>query len=238
MEPPLHKGCRVLASHSCGLIAVEKPAGVLSHPNRKEDRKRSLLQAPYDGGEEAYVREGGRWYLLHRLDAPTSGVLLLAVDPELATAVRRLFAEHVVKKHYVALVKGFQRARRESWRDHLAVQRQRGRLRTLVRRGPPNAVTEVRVRQHRPGPPAVTLLDLLPETGRTHQLRVQCAQRHLPIVGDATYGDFAFNRSFQRRTGHGRLFLHSHRVEVPLVWKGTEIAFKAESPLPTEFVPA
>jgi 23S rRNA-/tRNA-specific pseudouridylate synthase len=69
-------------------------------------------------------------------------------------------------------------------------------------------------------------------------LRVQCASRHLPILGDATYGDFAFNRTFRQRTGHGRLFLHSHRVEVPLQWKGTEIAFKAESPLPPEFVSA
>lgn len=235
MEPPLHERCRVLASDPCGLTAVEKPAGLLSHPNRKEDRNRSLLRAPYDAGEEAYAGGGGRWYLLHRLDAPTSGVVLLAEDAELAAAVRRLFADHVVKKHYVALVKGFQRTNRETWRDHLAVRRQGGRLRTVVRRGAPNAVTEARVRQHRRGTPAMTLLDLFPRTGRTHQLRVQCAHRHLPIVGDATYGDFAFNRGFKQRTGHTRLFLHSHRIEVPLVWKGTELAFRAESPLPPEF---
>jgi 23S rRNA-/tRNA-specific pseudouridylate synthase len=219
-------------------MAVEKAAGVLSHPNRKEDRKRSLLRAPFDEKAEAFAMEGRRWFLLHRLDAPTSGVVLLAEDPELATAVRRLFADHVVKKHYIALVKGFQRASRATWRDHLAVRRRGGRLRTIVRRSPPNAVTDVRVRLHRRGTPAMTLLDLFPRTGRTHQLRVQCASRHLPILGDATYGDFAFNRGVKQRTGHHRLFLHSHRIEVPLVWKGTEIAFSAESPLPTEFVSA
>lgn len=237
MELPLHARCRLLERHPCGLLAVEKAAGILSHPNRPEDRRRSLLQADFDPETEAFARGEERWYLLHRLDAPTSGVLLLAEEPDLAAAVRGLFAEHVVKKHYNALVKGHQRAGRETWRDHLAVQRQRGRLRTATRRGPPNAVTEVRVSERKAGTPALTLLDLFPRTGRTHQLRVQCASRHLPIVGDATYGDFAFNRAFKQRTGQDRLYLHSRRVTVELNWQGSDLAFAPESPLPKEFAP-
>jgi 23S rRNA-/tRNA-specific pseudouridylate synthase len=75
----------------------------------------------------------------------------------------------------------------------------------------------------------LTLLKLEPVTGRTHQLRVQCAWHRHPIVGDGTYGDFAFNRAFAKSTGEKRLFLHAAAVRLP------GLDFAAESPLPEEF---
>ena len=83
--------------------------------------------------------------------------------------------------------------------------------------------------------PPLSLIQLEPKTGRSHQLRVQCAQRHLPIVGDATYGDFRLNRAFAKTTGEKRLFLHSARTCFEFEWQGRRHRFNAEAPVPTEF---
>ena len=64
--------------------------------------------------------------------------------------------------------------------------------------------------QGKAGPMA--LLELQPKTGRTHQLRIQCANRGLPIVGDRTYGDFQRNKALKGEA----LFLHSESVECPV----------------------
>jgi 23S rRNA-/tRNA-specific pseudouridylate synthase len=76
---------------------------------------------------------------------------------------------------------------------------------------------------------------LEPITGRSHQLRVQCANRGLPIVGDATYGDFARNRDFARRTKQKRMFLHSLETGFDYEFHGQRCHFSAKAPLPTEF---
>lgn len=235
MYIPLHKNCRVLGTHEVGLVAVDKPAGVLSHPNRRGEESRSVLGARYNAEGEVYEAGGRRWYLLNRLDAPTSGVLLLAETAELAAVAREAFARHAVKKEYVALVRGVVRWRRQLWRDHLTVGRSRGQLRTRCGRGAVNAETEAFLVRRGEGPPARALLGLRPQTGRTHQLRVQCATRQLPIIGDGTYGDFGFNREWKRRHGTGRLLLHSQRTEMEVTFAGQRVPFVAESPLPKEF---
>lgn len=234
MKLPLHSACRLLKSEN-GLLAVEKAAGVLSHPNRVADREKSLLQVSYDSEEEAYSEYGQSWYLLNRLDSPTTGILLLATDREVAKAVRLAFAEGRVEKTYLALVKGIPRRPREVWRDCLGVERRGSALRTKVVRGAPNAVTRVECIRRGRGVPARSLLKLEPETGRTHQLRVQCAHRGCPIIGDANYGDFAANRDWQKRLSKKVLFLHSHRTRLELKLPGRSIRFEATSPMPELF---
>ena len=85
------------------------------------------------------------------------------------------------------------------------------------------------------GAGALAMIQLEPRTGRSHQLRVQCAKRHLPIVGDATYGDFEHNRAFAKRTGEKRLFLHSLATKFEYEWKGKTFAFSAKAEVPEEF---
>ena len=92
--------------------------------------------------------------------------------------------------------------------------------------------------QQRAAVPPLALLRLEPKTGRSHQLRVQCAKRRLPIVGDGTYGDFPDNRAFAKRTGSKRLFLHSHETSFNYDFGGRSHAFKAIAPLPPEFAAA
>jgi tRNA pseudouridine65 synthase len=85
------------------------------------------------------------------------------------------------------------------------------------------------------GSPRLSLLRLEPQTGRSHQLRVQCAQRGMPIVGDQTYGNFAANRAFAKAGGSKRLFLHSLAVTFEYAFGGRIQEFSATAPLPPEF---
>lgn len=237
---PLGKGVRLLQQDANGLVALFKPEGVLSHPNTPQDAPRSLLRASYDSAEECYqVGEGEtarRIWLLNRLDAATSGVLLCAVRKEVAEAVRQQFEKGAVRKVYYALVFGTMSPAKQVWRDRLQVSREGGQLRTTSRGGV-EAETSVRVERVFPGRYPVSLIELQPRTGRTHQLRVQCARRKLPIVGDQTYGDFSWNREFVRATKRKRLFLHSAAVSLDYRHDGKATAFSARAPLPKEFTP-
>lgn len=239
---PFGKGVTEVARHPCGLFALAKPEGILSHPNKSGDIPRALLRAPYDLDGECYELESGedgvrRIWLLNRLDSATSGVLLCATDPQVAAAVRNEFAEGRVIKKYRALVFGVLRPAKQVWCDRLKVSRREGRLRTGAGEGfrAETAVRLIRVFEWRI---PVSLIELQPVTGRTHQLRVQCAERKLPIVGDQTYGQFAWNREFSKATGRKRLFLHSMEVRMQVsVSDGERIHFSARAPMPDSFNP-
>jgi len=235
---PLGRGVSLLARDDNGLAALDKPAGVLSHPNSPGDKPRSLLAAAYSLAGEYYHWEASatpcptarRLWLLNRLDSATSGVILVAADAALAAAVRDQFRRKNVRKIYQALVFGRPRAQAEIWRDRLAVQKEDGRIRTA--RGHLQAESGMRVVGSGRD---LALLRLEPRTGRSHQLRVQCAERGLPIVGDQTYGDFRRNREFAARAGTRRLFLHSLETGFEYEFKGTGHSFAARAPLPPEF---
>jgi tRNA pseudouridine65 synthase len=239
---PLGSGVKLLAHDANGLAAFNKPAGVLSHPNVTGEEHRSLLHARYmmDGeyfewpaGEGGGVRH--RLWLLNRLDSATSGVILAAADAELAAEIRAQFKRKQVRKTYHALVFGVPRQSVEIWRDRLAVRKRGGQIRTTASQG--NVPAECRmalVRANR-NPPRLALVRLEPRTGRSHQLRVQCARRGLPIVGDQTYGDFAANRAFAKMAQARRMFLHSSQTVFSYAFGNREHAFSAEAGLPPEF---
>jgi 23S rRNA-/tRNA-specific pseudouridylate synthase len=206
----------VLASHPCGLVALEKPPGLLAHPNRKGDRKQALLEAEYDLEAECYAWQqagtAGRFWLCNRLDSPTSGVLVGSVSEEAARLARLAFARHDVRKVYQAVVHGHPRRHQEMWTDNLQKVRRGGKVRARRGQGGSGSIARTRMRYLKKDYDGVGLhlLQLQPLTGRTHQLRVQCGMRHLPILGDRTYGDFAYNRRFFAEfPGVERLFLHA-----------------------------
>ena len=246
---PLHAGVRVLAEHPCGLLAVDKPEGVLSHPNASQDNDRAVLAANYSLEEEAYhVRDGKggirRVWLVNRLDGPTSGVLLLATTEAAALAARQQFACRAVAKSYLAVCVGRDRlpVLRGTWNDLLVTRSGDEGLRSeavLPGRppgGPANqALTHVRVGTKAGGSLDLVTLHLEPKTGRTHQLRVQCALRGHPILGDRTYGDFVANRRLGADRGFRRLFLHAESLELAPVVGGEKVRFSARSPAPAEF---
>jgi 23S rRNA-/tRNA-specific pseudouridylate synthase len=237
---PLGPGVRVAAAGPGGLVALEKPAGILTHPNRDGAHHTALLKARYDFERECFHWEAApgtpdTLYLLNRLDSPTSGLVLAALSAEAAAAGRHAFIEGRVQKTYFALVLGHPRPAHGEWSDRLERERPGGgrgvRVRARVQGGEGRtAVTRYTCVETKTSDDAVlTLVKLEPLTGRTHQLRVQCAARHHPIVGDATYGDFGYNRAFAKRTKCKRLFLHAAAAKIP------SLHFHAESALPGEF---
>jgi 23S rRNA pseudouridine955/2504/2580 synthase len=236
---PLGNGVKVLTRDACGVAALAKPAGVLSHPNVAGDAPRALLQARYDLDGEFYewfagVGEPRRLWLLNRLDSATSGVILVAADGALAAIVKAGFKRKEVRKVYQALVFGVPREPTQEWRDRLEIEKRQGQIRSSSGGG---VLAESRMRLIRSGrgEPRLSLLRLEPRTGRSHQLRVQCARRRLPIVGDQTYGEFRLNREFAKRARTKRLFLHSLETSFSYEFAGANRNFTATAPLPPEF---
>ncbi len=232
MSFPLARGVRVLKTFDHELIAFDKPDGVMSHPNEASGHAKALLTCAYDFETECYRWDNRRLWLLHRLDSHTSGVILATSDEKLARMVKAAFRDGEVKKTYRALVFDTPQQPRATWKDRLE---KRG-TRSIVTGGAPNAITEMRVlRSWRLPEGVVSHLELKPQTGKTHQLRVQCAARGTPIIGDGTYGDFASNRAFAKVTGLKRLFLHAFELQLEVFWKGQKLEFRATSDLPAEF---
>jgi tRNA pseudouridine65 synthase len=233
---PLGRDVSVITVDANGLAALAKPSGVLSHPNSAGEEKRSLLQAAYamDGEYFHWTDAEGvvqKVWLLNRLDSATSGVILMCADETLADQMRQHFKRKRVRKVYHALVFGKPHATTQIWRDRLAVQKKAGQIRTSATGHIPAESKMTLVRTWG----GLSHLKLEPITGRSHQLRVQCAKRHLPIVGDATYGDFAMNRDFERKMGQKRLFLHSLETTFDYEYGGQLHHFSATAPLPHVF---
>ncbi len=237
---PLGRGVSVIETHPEGLVALEKPVRILSHPNSKEERIRSLLTCHWSRQRERYLWKRGdetfQFHLLHRLDSPTSGVILGCVNSPMTEILRKQFSSRRVSKSYLAVVAGLSREKHYHWKDFMRRRRTGLSIRSEIGgAGGRLAESQVETLLTKISSPRLSLLNLRPLTGRTHQLRVQCAQRKLPIVGDRTYGDFHFNRRMRKNIKPDRLFLHASSIHIHWTWKGRKQHFQARSPTPPEF---
>jgi 23S rRNA-/tRNA-specific pseudouridylate synthase len=237
---PFGPGVRKVGLDANGLAALDKPEGVLSHPNGPRDESRSLVVAHYDEDAECFEWEGPRaerrrLWLINRLDSATSGLILAATGADLAREVKNQFQRRQIRKVYQALVFGVPRKPTETWKDLLSVGKTGGQIRTVAGRGSLPAESTVSLVRAGTGKRRLSLIQLEPHTGRSHQLRVQCAKRGLPIVGDRTYGNFGANREFTRAGGAKRMFLHSLQVSFEYDFECARHSFSAEAPLPPEF---
>lgn len=168
------------------LVLVNKPAGLLTHSNEKEQGKsladlavRSLGPLPMLMGEH---RPG----IVHRLDRETSGLLILARTAEAMEGLRAAFRARKVRKTYQALVHGRPEEPSQSLRwDIDGVRGHRDRQQTLPPGQGKNAETRVELLEEL-GP--CCLVACHPRTGRRHQIRVHLHAAGIPIVGDQIYG--------------------------------------------------
>lgn len=171
-----------------GLLAVIKPQGL-------------PVDADSDGiaGDTALTRARLLYpeaQLCHRLDAQTGGVLLLATEPDACERALKAFREHQVSKSYAALTGGRYGSDSGTYRDYLV--KDAGRAEVRIVGGGKNALpVETRWRVVEKKNDKLTLMDLEPVTGRTHQLRAHMAHYGHPILGDDRYGDRALNREFR-----------------------------------------
>lgn len=226
-EEPAITQCPVLHRDRF-IVVVNKPAGVLSHPNpgKSNGKDRSAFEGRYDLEQKVFDGPGGRVWLIHRLDQDTSGVLLAALDEKTAVRCREAFEAGTVRKRYLAMVRG-SLAAGGTWLDHLAISRDRGRVRTAVLKGrPPNAELHFKVCGHHAGA-RVSVLEIDLITGRTHQIRVQAASRQHPLIGDDVYGDFDLNRRMKGELGIRRLFLHARQLELKHPASGQRLLVEA-----------
>lgn len=233
---PLHPSVSILNHNKHGIVALEKPEGILSHPNSKNEKKPALLNVPYDFDGEYYFWQDAQGndqkaWLLNRLDSPTSGVILIGLNQVIKDAVRVAFEKHTIKKIYYAIVKGRPRVVVGQWNQKLKQLNY-----TSKYKSPPKlAKTLYKLSSTSSKNPQLSCLSLEPVTGRTHQLRIHCSDNQLPIIGDQTYGDFKFNRQIKQSFGVNRLCLHSGSTSVFYNLNGRQHEFKAESAMPETF---
>ena len=164
------------------LLVVQKPAGLLAQPDHTGDP--DVLTLATERMREASGTPDPFVGLVHRLDRPTSGIMVLARSSEAARALSAQFRERTISKQYLALVEGTLRGI-GTWTDYIAKP---GRAPTLV---PPDNSNGKRARlqwQALARTDEHTLLQIRLETGRPHQIRLQAADRGHPVVGDTRYG--------------------------------------------------
>lgn len=240
---PLAKKAAVLNFDDCGLIAFDKGSGLMSHPNPNipNAENHPFVRARYNFKEEYYSwqlseNERARLYLINRLDSPTSGVILAAFSEEVALAAKQSFKEKKAQKTYFAICKGKNPAKAGEWCDFLDVKKLGNFVRgQIAKHGPIKAVAKFEFVRSDANKLGLSLIKLQPLTGRTHQLRIQCAKHNMPIVGDQTYGNFAVNREIRRVTSIPRMFLHCAATKIEFDLGSRHIVFEAKSKLPDSF---
>lgn len=157
-------------------------------------------------------------YPAHRLDRPTSGVLLFGLTPAAHTALAKQFEAGTVRKRYLAIVRGWapERVRVDHPLDRLEDDVPPGGVagpaQPAVTELERLASAEIDVRVDRYPTSRYSLVALAPETGRRHQLRRHLSHLRHPILGDTTYGQGRHNRLFRERYGSHRLLLHALTV--------------------------
>lgn len=196
------------------LVAVNKPAGMLVH--------RSWL----DRHETQFVMQtlrdqiGQHVFPIHRLDRPTSGVLLFALNGEIAKLLCEQFEQKQVEKSYLAVVRGYLK---EQGRIDYPLKVQLDKIADKFAqqdKEPQEAITDYEGLKTVEMPYGVgryqtsrySLVRLIPHTGRKHQLRRHLKHIFHPILGDTQYGDLHQNRALTEHTGVQRLMLHAETL--------------------------
>ena len=198
------------------VIVVNKPSGLLTHA--KGGLSDESTVAEIIRPKTSFATDTDRPGIVHRLDRDTSGLLIIAKNPESAAHLQRQFAERTAKKTYIAITDG--KPKLNAAKIDLPIGRN------------PSAPSTFRIDPN--GKPAQTtyhvltendtqsLVELKPTTGRTHQLRVHLAHLNAPILGDRVYG----------KSSDCRMMLHAQKLEITLP-SGERKVFEAA--IPNEF---
>jgi 23S rRNA pseudouridine1911/1915/1917 synthase len=205
------------------LVVVDKPVGVAAHPSPGWDGPTvigGLAAAGYristSGSEE---RQG----VVHRLDAATTGVMVVAKSERAYTSLKAAFKERTVAKGYHALVQGHPDPSRGTI-DAPIDRHPRHDWRFAVVSGGRPSVTHYEVIE---AFPAASLVAVRLETGRTHQIRVHFSALRHPCVGDITYGA---DPTLAARLNVQRQWLHAVRLGFPHPADGRWVEFTSEYP--------
>lgn len=200
--------------HDDDVVVVVKPAGMFVH------------RSPLDPHETVFLLQtlrnqiGQYLYPVHRLDRPTSGVMLFALNKEAARYLKPQFDNGETEKQYLAVVRGWVNEQIIDYSlsvtfDDIA-DRNRSRdksTQTAISHVIPLAKIELPfVSSVRYPTSRYSLVQLIPKTGRKHQLRRHMKHIFHPIIGDTAYGDLRQNKAFAEHLGIQRLMLHAQSL--------------------------
>lgn len=206
------------------VAVVNKPAGMVVHPAFGHNSGTLVNAALARWPEIAAFSDPARAGIVHRLDKETSGVILIAKTASALASLRAQFKARTVRKRYIALVEGTPETP-EGVIDAPIARDAAQRKRMAARHDGREAVTEFRVVAQYAG---YSLLDVFPQTGRTHQIRVHLAFIGHPVAGDTVYG---------RRKQMIRLKRHFlHAASITFVRPGSGDTVTVEAPLPVGLV--
>ena len=217
------------------IIAINKPSGLLVH------------KSPIDKHETRYAmkilrNQIGQWvYPVHRLDKPTSGLLLFALSSEIAKKLGEQFENNKIKKTYIALVRGYTPLGgiiRHALKETAMFKHQK---KMVEKREPQEALTlykrlatiELPYSVDRYPSTRYSLIAAYPRTGRTHQIRKHLKHISHPIIGDAKHGKGKHNRIFEDKHGTHRLLLAA--TEISFTHPATDEKMHLKAPLQNDF---
>ncbi len=218
----------VVLYEDADLIVIDKPAGMVVHPAPGHPSGTLVNALLHHCGDLAGIGGVLRPGIVHRLDRGTSGVLVAAKNDEAHQGLAAQFMEHSIDRIYRTFVRGLPGA--DSGRIDRAIgrhPRDRKRMSVETRAGR-DSITQWRVLRRYPES-GTSELEIRPETGRTHQIRVHLAAAGLPLVGDVVYG-----RARGRDAALGRPALHAEQLGFRHPRTAERLHF--EAPLPADLL--
>lgn len=211
------------------LVAINKPSGLLVH--------KSMIDRHEIYFAMKMLRDQiGQWvYPIHRLDKPTSGVLLFALNSDTARLMSEQFSSHAIQKTYLAVVRGYTD---EKGTIDYALSEKLDKIadkKAKENKEPQEAVTKYERLDIIELPYAVgkydktrySLVKLLPRTGRKHQLRRHMKHISHHILGDTKYGRGEHNKFIREQYDCHRLLLHANTLEIIHPYSGKKLKITA-----------
>ena len=185
------------------LVVVVKPAGLLVHRTQLDSHEKQNLV------EQLSTQLQQRVYPVHRLDKPTSGVMVLALCTDAARSLTGCFEQRRVRKKYHAVVRGYTAP--EGTIDYAVGDKdaRHNRRSAALSHYKTIATIELPHRIDRYPTTRYSLVEVKPVTGRRHQIRQHMKHINHPLIGDTSYGKSTHNRFFRQHYQCQRLLLHA-----------------------------
>lgn len=205
------------------LVVVDKPAGVAAHPSPGWTGPTVVGGLAAAGVRVSTSGAAERAGVVHRLDAGTSGLMVVAKSETAYTALKRAFKERTVEKGYLALAQGHPDPTAGTIDAPIGRHPRADYRFAVVAGGRPSVTHYETLEAFR----SATLLKVHLETGRTHQIRVHLAHLRHPLVGDTTYGA---DPILSARLGLERQWLHAARLGFAHPATGERVGFESRPP--------
>ena len=207
------------------IVAISKPSGLLVHRTELDPFEQQFAVQILRNQLDRYV------YPIHRIDKPTSGVLLFSLNLEIAQLLSQSLQDKQIYKSYIAIVRGWMP-------DEISIDRGIRQGRTNERK---EALTHFQCLQTAEMPVPIgpyqsarySLVMASPVTGRRHQIRKHLNHVSHPIIGDTWYGDRDHNRYFSEKKNISQMLLHSYQLQFS--HPETKKQIKIKAPLPAHW---